>query len=314
MSYPWMTPLRAALLMAVCANPVLAQDGQGSAPVVGAAPVTLAPSPAFPMPAGWAQAMPVAAQPVYYVMPYMPSQQQVWPMQPMPAIPPGWIPFVMVLMPMPPQGVPAQAMAPAMPLLSPTPPVQAVTVMPETETATASAAPVVANPTEAPVSAPAPAPAPALVVETVPAPLAAPEVPPAITVQAPLTPEVIVLSSPPPAAMQSSESAPLDRVAAEPASGLSAPIAEAFTPPAAPVVAAIVPDAPATATTPTTLMDYGPVARTPVKWLVTRRAGKRVAVKKPRAHTAIAVRPVAAKPAPAKKRLCWSNGVVGPCP
>lgn len=75
---------------------------------------------------------------------------------------------------------------------------------------------------------------------------------------------------------------------------------------------------------PVPVVDYGPVAPTPVVDLIALEKRTAVAVKKPASETlrkraraaagpAAAAQPAQAPAAPAKRRLCWTNGVVAPC-
>lgn len=97
---------------------------------------------------------------------------------------------------------------------------------------------------------------------------------------------------------------PVDETAAPPASAAPA----APTPPAADA-----PPVPAPAAARPVNVDYGPVAPTPVVYLVRRSRPQAPAVAPARAP-AKATPPAAAAPrATPKPRLCWSNGVVGPC-
>jgi|GEM_PF-4424408 len=238
-----------------------------------AAPPLVMPLPgALPVPPVWLPA-PMPFAPIH---PMFPGGGMVW--SPMPyypamppavmAVPPGWFPYVMVLVPAPmPAGIaPEQAAA------TPLPPVPAA----------AQDTAVVPVPAEVDYGPIAPAPVVALIDPDQARASAEPIMPLPAADYGPVAPTPVV------------NLAGLDKAFGVQAAGKKpAPVEGlSFAP---------------------TAIDYGPVAPTPVVRLV--NPGKQPAAKSVGAKPGLPK--AAAKPAratqPAKKRLCWHNGIVGPC-
>ncbi|MCA1978677.1 MAG: hypothetical protein LDL19_05510 [Thiobacillus sp.] len=236
----------------------------------------------------WLQ-VPASGLRPYYVVPQAGGMAwSVAPAFPAPPVPParmlapsGWVPYVLVLVPVQPSA-PAQvdygpvAETPVVPLPEPETPVPPV----ETEIRGADA-----------VEPPAVA-APAIVAAPPAAVPAAENAPPV-----PATPAPAAASAP---AIESQGPVPMK--AAEP---VAAPVQLAVEAKSAAAPADV---------------DYGPVAPTPVVDLLAVAASPapRSAVPSTAGRTVkpVVKKPAAARPAavpPARKRMCWSNGVVSPC-
>lgn len=259
-----------------------------SNPLPGASPV---PMPVVSMPPVWLQAPAAGAYP-YYLVPYpalsrpLPPAYPIQPMQPM--MPPGWAPFVMVLVPM-------RAMPPA-PAGVDYGPVAETPVVELPESGMTGASPVTSS-VEKPV------PLEVLDAGKAPAEISQPDYGPVAD-----TP-IVELS--------------MDEPVPEIAGQNALPATAELPPPP------VVPMAEAAVITTLSPIDYGPVADTPVVDLLVPEATlpavltpahakpATVKAKKPtgkKSRTAkAAAKPAASTAPPARKRMCWNNGVVAPC-
>lgn len=291
------------------AEPVVLPPPAESAPVsrprgVPVVPPSMSPTPLVMMPIPplpavahmspvWLQ-MPMPGTQPYYVVPQAGgmvwSAAPVYPTPPMPPVkmlaPPGWVPYVLVLVPLQPPAPPAVDYGP----VAETP----VVTLPPPETSPSPAEPETGAPVMVEPAAVAPAAQPA---PSDPVPVAEQPVPPATATSLP--------DAVPPAPAAESPTPPAPAVEPPPPAGVST------NPTVATVEPEPLPGLPE--------IDYGPVAPTPVvSLLAAAPQSLSPSVVKPTVKQT--AKPVVKKPAvragvaqPVKKRMCWSNGVVSPC-
>lgn len=283
-----------------------------SPPVAGATGALPGAMPIMPAPHAWLQA-PVAGTHPYYLVPYPALSRPMapaYPVLPMQApVLPGWVPFVMVLVPMqampqPPAGGDYGPVADT-PVVELPPPVAVVPAegTPATQATTSSeVAPDVASPAQ-PIDYGPIADAP--VIEVPASDAHPPEPAPTL-----LLPDYGPVTASPVVELPET-GMPDSGQASVPAVGAPPPAAQAVV-------------------VPRVTVDYGPIAATPVMALPvagTRvhqiRTRARAAAPSGKAKAGLAVKPAikpaatskrgVAVPAPPKKRMCWSNGIVAPC-